>query len=92
MEYCSHWDSPDLEKNKVIGITFDILDYKFRSAPQQTVFVRRAFTRAKMFAAEGLAPILLLGEEAREKFMPWLSGPMKKWQGHWEEYKNGHTK
>jgi uracil-DNA glycosylase len=86
IEYCRHWDQSSLstKKHDVIGITFN--PAALMRSPQQTVFVRRAFTRAKMFAAEGLVPILLLGEEAREKFMPWLSGPMKKWNGHWEKY------
>jgi hypothetical protein len=55
--------------------------------PQQTKFLKRAIHRAVELANEGYRPCLLLGEEAKAKFAPWLEGGMKQWQGHWFENK-----
>jgi uracil-DNA glycosylase len=53
--------------------------------PQQTKFLRRAMQRAVEYADAGYRPCVLLGEEARDKYAPWLQGQMKRWQGHWFE-------
>lgn len=78
------WDAPlkAFDPN-VFGISINPTTL-FRN-PQQTKFLKRALLRAKEYSDAGYRPLLLLGEEAKSKFAPWLDGGMKQFQGHWWE-------
>jgi hypothetical protein len=69
-----------------VGISFS--PSGLLKTPQQTRFLQHAIERAVEFASNGLKPLLLLGDEAREKFLPHLSGGLKTWQGSWFNYEN----
>jgi hypothetical protein len=82
---CRRWDTAlEAWKPNIWGVT--ISPSMLRKAPNQAGFIHRALGRAKAYAEAGYRPALLLGEEAKETYMPWLEGNMKKFQGHWELY------
>ncbi len=81
---CRQWDTGIREfKPNVVGITFN--PAALLRNPQQTRMVRRAVERALEYAKKGKRPLLLMGEEARDTYAPWLDGPQKRWQGHFVE-------
>ncbi len=81
---CRHWDGGIRAfKPDVIGVTFN--PAALLRNPQQTRMVRRALERAVEYAKEGHRPLLLMGEEARDAYAPWLEGALKWWQGHFYE-------
>jgi hypothetical protein len=81
-----NWDDPlkTFDPN-IIGVSIN--PASLMRNPQQTVFLKKAIRRAKEYSDAGYRPLLLLGEEAKAKFAPWLEGGMKQWQGHWWEGK-----
>lgn len=84
VEYCRRYDQAlQRYRPNIWGIT--IHPGVLLKAPNMADFLRRALKRAKEFAEAGYRPCLLMGEEAKETFAPWLDGSMKKWQGHWYE-------
>jgi uracil-DNA glycosylase len=87
IEACRRWDDPIREwKPDVMGISFS--PSGLLKTPQQTRFLKKSIERAVDFASNGQKPLLLLGDEAREKFLPHLSGGLKTWQGSWFNYEN----
>jgi len=82
VRHCQHWDAAvEQFQPNVWGVS--IAPGNLLKTPNQEVFLRRAMARVKQFVDEGYRPCLLMGEEAREKYAPWLAGNMKKWQNHW---------
>jgi uracil-DNA glycosylase family 4 len=79
---CRRWDS-DLEKFKATHYIVTFSPTALFKAPQQVKLIRRSVELAKQFIDEGKRPILLMGDETREKYAPWLQGQMKKWNRHW---------
>jgi hypothetical protein len=91
IEACRRWDDPIREwKPDVMGISFS--PSGLLKVPQQSRFLHRAIERAAEFASKGVKPLLLLGDEAREKFLPHLSGGLKTWQGSWVDYEDYRSK
>lgn len=85
VRYCRRWDAAlEAFRPDVWGVTVDPSD--LLATPNQATFLTRSLRRAKEYADAGRRPVLLLGDEAKETWMPWLEGGLKKWQGHWEEY------
>lgn len=85
IESCKRWDDPIRQwKPDVIGISFS--PSGLLKVPQQTRFLQRSIERAVEFTTQKLRPLLLLGDEAKEKFLPHLSGGLKTWQGSWFDY------
>jgi hypothetical protein len=83
---CRQWDTELVEfKPTVVGVTFN--PAALLRTPQQTKFLLRSLEKAKKLADAGERPLLLMGEEAREVYAPHLHGSMKKWQGHWERWR-----
>jgi hypothetical protein len=53
------------------------------ATPNQACFLKRSLNKLRKLADEGYRPVLLMGEEARETYAPWLHGSQKEWQGYW---------
>ena len=82
LESCRHWDEGIVKFNPTIwGTSFNPV--MMIAMPSTGKFLKRAVERAVDYIEKGHRPCLLLGEEAREVYGPWLLGSMKKWQGFW---------
>jgi len=79
---CRRWDFAIEAFRPTVAIT-TFNPAKVYQSPQLGKFVRRTMEKAKGFVEAGERPLVLMGEEAREKYAPWLAGQMKKWNGHW---------
>ena len=55
------------------------------ATPNQEVFLIRALEKTQAYILAGRKPLLLLGDEARDKYLPHIKGSMKRFQGHMEE-------
>lgn len=76
------WDGDLLNwKPDIMLVTFSPLD-TFKS-PALGKFIRTAVRHAIEFSKQGYRPALLMGNEPREKYAPWLTGAGKKWQRTW---------
>lgn len=81
---CRHWDVlTQTWKPNIVGLTYHPASL-FRDR-QRTVLVEQAVKKAFRFAEIGFRPALLMGEHARDVYMPWLAGALKAWQNHWDE-------
>jgi Uracil DNA glycosylase superfamily len=82
IKHCGQWDQGIKEWGPtVMGISFS--PAALMRSSQQTRFLERAIERAVDYSCAGEKPLLLLGEEAKEKYAPWLNGGLKTWQGTW---------
>lgn len=82
VKFCRRWDEWERQfQPNVWGVTIN--PGQLLVTPNQEVFLRRAMDRLKGYVDTGYRPVLLMGEEARETYAPWLHGATKKWQNHW---------
>jgi uracil-DNA glycosylase family 4 len=86
MNTCKKWDSGLRAWNPNLFIV-SINPTMLFKAPAQAKFLKRGVEKALHFASQGYRPVLLCGDEARDKYAPWLRGASKKWCGHYEEIK-----
>lgn len=81
VRHCAHWDTALLAWKPNVWIV-TIAPSMLLKSPNQAVFLHRAMAKAADFSQRGYRPCVLMGEEAKEKYAPWLNGGLKKWQGH----------
>ncbi len=86
-ESCRHHDVPVLGKwnPDLILLTFSLgVVY---TEPAFTRLLQRDIAKAFEFAQKGYRPLVLMGNEAGEMFMPFIkgNGGSKGWRGNWQE-------